>query len=107
MSRVARARAELEGAKLALTQPLRTRRDYGTKPDEEDEERGHSVLPGADTMSLGDQEEDSPNKLASSDWITREEMESLCPPCAEKMRRGGLKSVRASVVARMIRRRRG
>jgi len=49
---------------------------------------------------------DSPvvrERLASGDaWISREEMESLCPPCAERMRRAGFRRVHASVLRRMI-----
>lgn len=99
-----KALAELEKIAASLSQPLRTRRDYGETSDDDEEERGHSVLPGADTMSLGVEEKDSPTKLASSDWLSAQEMERLCPPCAEKMRKAGFKRVRASVVERMLRR---
>lgn len=102
-----KALAELGKAAASLEQPLKTRRDYGTSDEDEDEERGHSVLPGADTMSLGDERKDEPSKLAGADWVTREEMESLCPPCAERMRQAGFKRVRASLVRRMIEQRPG
>lgn len=96
-----KALEHLSRAASTLKQPLRTRRDYGAlSPDVEDEK--HSVLPGADTLSLGDQEKDEPNRLASSDWITREEMATLCPPCAERMKKARVARVRASVVRRML-----
>ena len=96
---------EPDEVRANLTQPLKTRRDYGKLPPEEekDPDKKHSILPGSDTMSVGDQEKDSPTKLASSPWITREEMERLCPPCAVKMRKAGFKRVRASAVERMLR----
>ena len=68
----ARARNELYAAESALSQPLRTRRDYGEDEDD-DGEAGHSVLPGSDTMSLGLEERDGV-KYASSEWISLEEM---------------------------------
>ena len=98
-----KALSQLDKAAKSLEQPLKTRRDYGKLPPKTDEDEKHSILPGADTMSVGDQEKDSPTKLASSPWISLEEMERLCPPCAEKMRKVGFKRVRASVVERMIR----
>lgn len=91
----------LSKAAAALGQPLKTRRDYGEKDREENDE-GHSVLPGADTMSLGVEEREG-FKFASDDWITVTEMDELCPPCAEKMRKAGFRKVRASVVRGYLR----
>lgn len=81
---------------LSQTQPLRTRRDYGEVPEEDEDEPPHSQIPGSDNLTM---EEDH---RVASEWITRTEMEKLCPPCAERMRKAGLKKVRSSVVRRMI-----
>lgn len=85
-----------EGNLIASTQPLRTRRDYG-EVVEDDEEKPHSKLPGTDNLPM---EEDQ--RVASSEWISREEMEKLCPSCAARMRKAGFKRVKASVMRRMI-----
>jgi hypothetical protein len=95
-----KAFAELEKAAATLNQPLRTRRDYGERPeDEEDEEedKPHSQMPGTDNMTM---EED--HRVGSSPWITRDEMESLCPPCAVRMKKAGLTKVHVKAVRRML-----
>ena len=93
---------ELAKAAASLKQPLRTRRDYGKLSPEDAEELGHSILPGADTLSLGDQTKDEPTKLASSEWVSREKMEALCPSCAVRMKKANLKRVHVSVLRRML-----
>lgn len=98
----AAAHDEIRKASASLAQPLRSRRDYGERDDEEEKDKAHSTLPGADTMSLGLEERDG-MKYASSDWITLDEMSSLCPPCAERMKKAGFRKVRASVLQNMIR----
>lgn len=76
-------------------QPLRARRDYG----ESDDGRRHSRMPGDE---IPEQDRSRLDRRAS-EWITRDEMRTLCPPCAERMRRGAIARVRASVVRRMLR----
>jgi hypothetical protein len=66
-----------------LDQPLRTRRDYGAAP-------GSSETP--DLLA----------KRADSEWIDQREMDRICPPCAQRMRRAGLAKVKVSVVRKLI-----
>lgn len=91
-----RREAAVFRARVGLTQPLRTRRDYG-ETDEDDEGPQHSKLPGSDNLTM---EED--RRVASQDWITRDEMEKLCPSCAARMRKAGFTRVHTSVMRRML-----
>lgn len=44
-----------------------------------------------------------PGKAAGRDpWVTRQQMASICPSCADEMARRGIKRVRASVIARQL-----
>lgn len=43
-----------------------------------------------------------PKGAKKEQWITREVMATLCPPCAEEMRRRGITKVKASTVAKLI-----
>lgn len=80
----------------SLMQPLRSRRDYGERGDG----REHSRVPGDE---LPEQDETNlERRRSASRWITRREMERLCPPCAERMRRAGFTKVHASVLRRMM-----
>lgn len=90
-----KAQSELRAAAELLGQPLRTRRDYG----EGDSESEHSRMPGDD---LPEVDRSRMDRNASA-WISSEEMERLCPPCAERMRLAGFRRVRASVLQRMLR----
>jgi hypothetical protein len=96
-----KATSQLERAAASLGQPLRTRRDYGER-DEEDGDKPRSQLPGTDNMTFAQDEREAP-KVASPDWIGLAEMDSLCPPCAAKMRKAGIKRVHASVMRRQMR----
>lgn len=87
---------ELREAAEMLGQPLRTRRDYGEE-DEDEDEKPHSQLPGTDSLSM---EED--HRVASSQWITRTEMENLCPSCAVRMKKAGFTKVHVRVMRRML-----
>jgi hypothetical protein len=92
-----KAFSELRAAAAILKQPLRTRRDYGAPY----EDKEHSRMPGDDLPEVDRSEID---RRASDAWISREEMSTLCPPCAERMQRAGFKRVRASVMRRMLER---
>lgn len=113
---------DLESVKLALTQPLKTRRDYGAEDDDEEEEEGenaeaiarakkekHSQLPGdgnarEEAQPMGTPGYMNPDKtvMASDGWMTVEEVEKLCPECAVRMKRAGFKKLHESVFRRLL-----
>ena len=97
----AQTRRELYAAEAVLSQPLRSRRDYGEEKDNDDEkDPKHSVLPGSDTMSIGLEEREGVKY--ASEWISLEEMQTLCPPCAARMKKARIRKVHASVLRSMI-----
>lgn len=77
-------RATLQRVASESAQPLRTRRDYGEPSGSND----------YDAKGL--------EKRAEDEWIDQHEMAQLCPPCAQRMRRAGLKKVKVSVVRRLL-----
>jgi hypothetical protein len=78
-------------ASETLAQPLSTRRDYGEQKRVDPEKLVHSVLPGDDISKTA----------TRSPWITRQEMQKLCPQCAVRMKKAGLKKVHVAVFKRM------
>jgi hypothetical protein len=57
-----------DGNLIASTQPLRTRRDYGERPDdEEDEKPPHSQIPGTDTLPM--EEDPKVATRVASRWL--------------------------------------
>jgi len=74
--------------------PLRL--DRLAKSEDEDE---HSKIPGVDSLPM---EED---RKVASNWITRSEMETLCPSCAVRMKKAGMTRVPVSVMRRMLQKR--
>ena len=79
---------------LAFTEEQKEKR---RKEVEDYEEKEHSQVPGTDNMPM---EED--HRVGSSQWVTRDEMESLCPPCAVRMKKAGFTKVHVKVVRRML-----
>lgn len=79
-------------------QPLQALHEQEEKRAEEEdhEDKPHSQMPGTDNLTM---EED--HRVASA-WITRKEMESLCPPCAVRMKKAGFTKVHVKVVRRML-----
>jgi len=54
---------------VSLTQPLRTRRDYGERPeDEEGENPPHSQIPGTDTLTMEEDPKVAGSRVASR-WM--------------------------------------
>jgi len=90
-----KALLEVQKVAASLSQPLRTRRDYGETEDEDG--RPHSQLPGTDNLTM---EEDP--RVASSQWITRKEMKKLCPSCAVRMKNAGFTKIHVKVLRRML-----
>lgn len=65
--------------------------------EEDEEEKLHSQMPGTDTLTM---EED--HRVASQ-WISRNEMETLCPSCAVRMKKAGFTRVHVRVMRRLLR----
>jgi len=79
---------------LAFTEEQKEKR---RKEVEDYEEKEHSQVPGTDNMLM---EED--HRVGSSQWISRDEMATLCPPCAVRMKKAGFTKVHVKVVRRML-----
>ena len=65
--------------------------------EENEEDRPHSQMPGTDNLTM---EED--HRVGSSQWISRSEMEKLCPPCAVRMKNAGFTKVHVKVMRKML-----
>jgi len=135
-AKLAKLMSELEESTKVAAGSLRTRYDYNEAPPAPTEEDPHSMLPGKDAdgprpaealkeieerRAEEEDEDDRPHsqmpgtdnltmeedhKVASSKWITREQMEKLCPPCAEQMRKAGFNRVSVAVMRRKLARKR-
>jgi len=80
-------------------EPLTEDKDRKGADEDDGEEKPHSQLPGADeslTMEM--------DRKVASQWITRDEMKQLCPPCAVRMKKAGMTRVHVSVMRNLIRR---